>query len=79
MQTRYLVTTVFTKEQFEELKEAAETLTDGNMSEVTRRFVVATLDDYRKLRQSGILRIVLVCRAFFTRRHRGRSTRALGT
>lgn len=65
-----IITTRITEDQHNQLKEAADTLTEGNISEMTRRLIIAGLDDYRMIRQSGLLRIIKAWRHFTTWRHR---------
>lgn len=65
-----IITTRVTDEQLNKLKEAADTLTEGNISEMTRRLLLAGLDDYQVIKQSGFLRIIKAWRHFTTWRHR---------
>jgi len=65
-----IITTRVTDEQLNRLKEAADSLTDGNISEMTRRLIVAGLDDFDVVKQSGLLRIIKAWRHFTTWRHR---------
>lgn len=65
-----IISTSITDEQYEQLKDAADTLCDGNISEITRRFMLATLDDYRSLRRLGLFRLINLWRHLVTWHHR---------
>ena len=51
-----------TEEELQDLQRAANRLTDGNLSELLRRYVLGTQRDYRLLTATGILQLVLFFR-----------------
>jgi hypothetical protein len=71
MPSKHTVSTILAETHYLQLKEAADTLCDGNISEMTRRLVVNSLDDYVMLRRTGVFRMIFLWRQLTTRRHRG--------
>lgn len=51
-----------TEQEYSELQKAADILSDGNLSELLRRYVIGTHDEYKLLRRVGLIQAMIFFR-----------------